>query len=75
VSKTSYQQRKERFTTDSEIEIKASYPKIEVADEAPGKFPLPEGCRMICTVQSYGRCGSMPDLARLKRQMKGITTC
>jgi methylmalonyl-CoA mutase N-terminal domain/subunit len=43
VSKTSYQQRKERFTTDSEIEIKASYPKIEVADEAPGKFPFTRG--------------------------------
>lgn len=43
MSKTSYQQRKERFTTDSEIEIKASYPKIEVADEAPGKFPFTRG--------------------------------
>ena len=43
MSKTSYQQRKERFTTDSEIEIKAIYPKIQVADEAPGKFPFTRG--------------------------------
>jgi len=43
VDKTTYNQRKEKFTTDSEIEIKACYQQLEVEDEQPGKFPFTRG--------------------------------
>ncbi|MCC6251962.1 MAG: methylmalonyl-CoA mutase family protein [Bacteroidia bacterium] len=42
-SKTSYSQRKEKFETDSGIEIKNSYHQIPVANEQPGKFPFTRG--------------------------------
>ena len=36
-------QRKQVFKTDSDIEIKATYPKLDVANEEPGKFPFTRG--------------------------------
>jgi methylmalonyl-CoA mutase N-terminal domain/subunit len=36
-------ERKERFLTDSNIEIKRVYPKLNVADEQPGEFPFTRG--------------------------------
>ena len=37
------QERKEKFCTDSGIEIKRVYTKINVADEQPGEFPFTRG--------------------------------
>jgi methylmalonyl-CoA mutase, N-terminal domain len=36
-------ERKEKFLTDSNIEIKRVYSKIDVADEQPGEFPFTRG--------------------------------
>jgi methylmalonyl-CoA mutase, N-terminal domain len=36
-------ERKEKFLTDSDIEIKRVYSKIEVKDEMPGEFPFTRG--------------------------------
>ncbi len=36
-------ERKEKFTTDSEIEIKATYPPVEAANEKAGEFPFTRG--------------------------------
>jgi methylmalonyl-CoA mutase, N-terminal domain len=36
-------ERKEKFLTDSNIEIKRVYSKIEVTDEQPGEFPFTRG--------------------------------
>ena len=37
------QERKEKFLTDSDIEIKRVYSKLHVADEQPGVFPFTRG--------------------------------
>ena len=34
---------KDKFLTDSSIEIKRVYSKLEVADEQPGEFPFTRG--------------------------------
>lgn len=36
-------ERKEKFVTDSGIEIKRVYPKLDVPDEQPGEFPFTRG--------------------------------
>ncbi len=37
------QERKEKFLTDSNIEIRRVYPKLDVAAEEPGQFPFTRG--------------------------------
>ncbi len=37
------QERKEKFLTDSNIEIRRVYPKLDLAAEAPGQFPFTRG--------------------------------
>jgi methylmalonyl-CoA mutase N-terminal domain/subunit len=36
-------ERKEKFLTDSDIEIKRVYPKLDVKEEQPGEFPFTRG--------------------------------
>jgi methylmalonyl-CoA mutase N-terminal domain/subunit len=43
MSTTKEQQRQEKFLTDSGIEIKATYPKLDRTEEQPGEYPFTRG--------------------------------